>query len=365
VSRPRIALVAVLVVLVVVALGYFLARGLHPTKTAHAPASSDGGTHGGVASPPASARDLGAHAAARPDAGHAPHPTVVLSAPWGSGAGQLGHRLDPESAGEGPMSLFVDHHRGIVILDNVNRRVARFDPHGAPLRPLPLETDAAQDLARMGERVAVLDRLHDKRISIFEADGQPTATISLAAAGFPDAAVVTGIFGDREGALWGEREHTSSQRITDPEGMPDSAHVPAPGRPTRAGSFVAAAIADRAAGRASVTFYATLANTPTWQVTVDFGAPIMFLTVLDADAAGRVYIGAHTGNEGAAPPYAIINESLTIIALGSGGSEAARMTVPAPPPREESFRDLYVGDDGTIYWMRRTATGVVVEAYRL
>jgi hypothetical protein len=41
------------------------------------------------------------------------------------------------------------------------------------------------------------------------------------------------------------------------------------------------------------------------------------------------------------------------------------MTLPAPPPREESFRDLYVGDDGTIYWMRRTATGVVVEAYRL
>ena len=41
-----------------------------------------------------------------------------------------------------------------------------------------------------------------------------------------------------------------------------------------------------------------------------------------------------------------------------------QLSAPAPPPREEAFRDLAVGDDGTIYWMQRTPGGVVLEAYR-
>jgi len=365
-TSARVVVVAIAVALVVVALGFFLARGLHPHHTP-APAAVAGndtspsgaapsGTRAGA---PPSAHDLGAHAAAT----H-PRPTIVLSAPWGSGPGQLGHRHDPESAGEGPMSLFVDRN-GVTILDNVNRRVARFDPHGAPLHAIPLDNEAAQDLARAKDRVAVLDRLHDKRVSIYDTDSMPSAAVSLAAAGFPDAAAVTGIFGDKDGAVWGEREHSAWQRIADPEGMPDTTHLPAPGRPTRTGGFVNGAIVDRAGGRARVSFFAALDNSPTWQATVDFGAPILFLALLDADASGRVYVGAHTGHESAAPPYAVTDESLTIIALDNNGNEAARMTLPAPPPREESFRDLYVGDDGTIYWMRRTATGVVVEAYRI
>jgi hypothetical protein len=358
----RIALVTLAVALVVVALGFFLARGLHPpAHTIHA----DGGASTPMGSPAAGARDLATHAAGpRPDGGHAARATVILSSPWGAGQGQLGHRTDPESLHEGPMSFIVDG-RGVVVLDNVNRRLARFDPHGRALPPIALDTDAAQDLARMRDRFAVLDRLHDKRVSIYDADGQPLSMISLGAAGFADAASATGIFGDRDGALWAEREHGAWVRLADAEGGPDGAHLAAPGRPTRAGTYVAAAIADRAAGRARVSLFTAIDNTPAWQVTVDFGAPLMFLALLDGDAAGRVYVGAHTGRESTSPPYAVVDESLTIVALGADGTEAGRITLPAPPPREESFRDLYVGDDGTIYWMRRTAAGVVVEAYRI
>ena len=102
-----------------------------------------------------------------------------------------------------------------------------------------------------------------------------------------------------------------------------------------------------------------------WETTVDFGAPLMFIALLDGDAAGRIYIGAHTGHEATQPPYAITDETLVIVAIARDGNVAGRLTLPATPPREESFRDLYVGDDGTIYWMRRTAAGVVVEAYRI
>lgn len=355
-------LVALAVVLVVVALGFFLARGLNPPRTGAPPMTS---------SPAASGRGDDTHAAggtrsttAPRDAGRAPRPTVVLSAPWGGGDGQLGHRSHPESMPEGPMSFFVDA-RGLVVLDNVNRRLARFDAHGGVLPPIALDTDAAQDLARTRHGVAILDRLHDKRVTLYDSDGQPSGTISLTAAGFPDGPAVTGIFGDRDGALWGEREHGAWSRIADADGMPDATHLPAPGRPTRAGHFVSAAIVDRAQGRARVSLFTGLDNAPAWQTVVDFGAPLLYLALLDGDAAGRTYIGAHTGRESASPPYAVTNETLTVIALAPDGSEAGRLTLPAPPPREESFRDLYVGDDGTIYWMRRTPAGVVVEAYRI
>ena len=359
------ALVILAVALVVVALGFFLARGLHPP--AAAPAASGGGTAATAAGQRGGEHAGGATSAgatAPRDAGRAPRPTVVLSAPWGGGDGQLGHRSNPESMPEGPMSFFVDG-RGVVVLDNVNRRVARCDAHGGALPPIALDTDAAQDLARTRQGVAVLDRLHDKRVTLYDSDGQPSGTISLTAAGFPDGAGVTGIFGDRDGALWGEREHGAWSRIADADGMPDGTHLPAPGRPTRAGHLVSAAIVDRAAGRARVSFFSALDNAPAWQTVVDFGAPLLYVALLDGDAAGRTYIGAHTGRESASPPYAVTNETLTVIALGPDGSEAGRLTLPAPPPREESFRDLYVGDDGTIYWMRRTPAGVVVEAYRI
>ena len=83
-------------------------------------------------------------------------------------------------------------------------------------------------------------------------------------------------------------------------------------------------------------------------------------------AAGRVFVAVHTARESPTPPYALVDERLRVAALEDDGSAVpAQLDVDAPPPREEAFRDLSVGDDGTIYWMRRTPDGVVIEAYRL
>ncbi len=361
-SAARVALAALLVAALVVALGFFLWRGLHPAA-APAPSAAPPAPAAAAKSPPRPAPAPGAQLGPA-DGGRPARARAVLSAAWGGGAGQLGHRSDPESVTEGPMSFFVDG-RGVVVLDNVNRRIARFDTHGHPLPPIALDTDAAQDLARARDRIGVLDRLHDKRVTLYDSDGTTRATLPLAGPGIGEPAAVTGLFGDRDGALYIEREHGAWLRLADPSGAADPSRAAAPGRPTRDGRFVSAAIVDRAAGRARVSLFAGAEDPAAWQATVDFGAPLMFLALLDSDAAGRIYIGAHTGREATAPPYAIGDESLTLVALTPDGSEAGRLTLPAPPPREESFRDLYVGDDGTIYWMRRTTAGVVVEAYRI
>ncbi len=342
------------IALVVIVLVARERRAPAPPEATTSPTAS-AGSGGPPVAVPAQRRDGGASAQAR----------VVLSASWGGGAGQLGRRADPESVAEGPMSFVIDG-RGVAIVDNVNRRVARFDAAGRPLPPIALDTDAAQDLARAGhDRLAVLDRLHDKRVTVYDADGTPRARLPLVGPGLADAAAVTGLFGDRDGNLWLEREHGAWMQLADSDGRAADVRAPAPGRPTRAGRFVAAAIADRQSGSVRVRLYADAESAPAWETTVRLGAPVLYLALADGDAAGRVYLGARTGREQATPPYAIVDESLVLVALDDAGREQARLTLPAPPATEEAFRELYVGDDGTIYWMRRSAAGVVVEAYRL
>ncbi|MDB4965839.1 MAG: uncharacterized protein JWN44_1528 [Myxococcales bacterium] len=357
------ALLAAALAVVAIALVLFVVlsrRGAHPTQPANgaggAPTTPPPpGTTPPATTPPAHG-DLGASSA---------RARVILSAPWGSAAGQLGHRADPESVTEGPMSFFVDGH-GVLVLDNVNKRLARFDAAGRPRTPIALDTEAAQDVARgVHDRIAVLDRLRDKRVSIYDADGRALNQVPLAGTGLAEPAAVSGLFSDDKGNLWAERAHGAWLRLADATGAIDHARPSAPGRPTRDGRFVAAAISDRTAGRAKVRVYADGENPPVWETTVDFAAPLMFLALLDADAAGEVFVAAHTGHESKTPPFRIEDESLTLVKLGRDGAIAGRMTVPAAPPREEAFRDLYVGDDGTVYWMRRTVAGVVIEAYRL
>jgi hypothetical protein len=137
-----------------------------PGEANTAPTTTTSDAHGDAAvAAPHTARDGGAAA----------HGRAVITVPWGSGAGQLGRRANPESLAEGPMSLVVDAH-GVVILDTVNRRVARFDTRGRALPPIALDSEAAQDLTRTRNGVAVLDRLHDKRVTVYDATVLPSAS---------------------------------------------------------------------------------------------------------------------------------------------------------------------------------------------
>jgi hypothetical protein len=306
--------------------------------------------------PPRPARDGGARTTAR----------TILSAPWGSGAGQLGRRANPESVTEGPMSFLVDKS-GVLVLDNVNARLARFDAHGKPLAPIALPNEAAQDVAH-GPRgsVAVLDRLRDKGVTLYGSDGKKLLTVPLGGASVPDPGGVTGLFTDGAGDVYAEYAHAATVPLIDGDGNADSGRRPVPGRPTRSGQrLVSAGIADRQAGTARVAVLDARSGSPVWDATVSFGAPIMYIALVDADAADDVVIAAHTGHEASTPPYRIEDETLAAIALSPSGDELGRMTQPAPPPPEEAFRDLWLGDDGTLYWMRRSTTGVQVEAYRL
>jgi hypothetical protein len=291
---------------------------------------------------------------------------VVVRAAWGSGPGQLGRRKDPESAPEGPMSLIADRRGDVLVLDQINHRIQRWSPAGAPLPPIAINGDTGQDFA-LGKNgtVIVLDRLAEQNLQFYAADGRPLGEVALRGAGIPEGGGTTGLFTDEDGNAWVEREHGPLTRVATADGNSDPARPSLPGRPSRDGrDFLSGAIADRAAGTAIVRAL-DAAGQPLWQATVAFGAPLLYIVLLDSDAAGNVYVGAHVGHESTAPPYAIVDEQVIIAGLGPDGATRGALALPAAPSEEEAFREFTVGDDGTIYRMLRSEAGVVVEAYRL
>jgi hypothetical protein len=305
------------------------------------------------------------HAVVPPPARDATSHTLVRTS-WGGGAGQLGRKNDPEGAPDGPMSLTVDGRGTVWVLDEVNRRIQRWSNRGAPLAPISIGTDTAQDLAlgRNGS-VALLDRLGEKNLLVLSSDGAPVGEVRLEGKGIPEAGGTTGLFTDKDGNFWVEREHRDLVRVALPDGHSDAERQTAPGRPSRDGrQYLSGAIADRAAGTALLRGLDADGHV-LWEQLVALGAPLLYLNVLDSDGAGNVYLGGHTGRQGAQPPYGIVDENLVIVGLSPSGSPRGILTLAASPPAAESFHEVTIGDDGTIYRMVLGAGGVVIETYHL
>jgi hypothetical protein len=326
----------------------------------------DGGSHAPFVPPPlAGASRDGAAAAPRGDDSRT-GARVVVRARWGAGAGELGRKRDAEAVAVGPMSLVVDGSGRPWVLDQVNGRIARWSPDGRPLPPIPIHGEAAQDLA-LGRRnsVAVLDRLAAAELALYGEDGRALGAVGIVGRGIPEGGGTTGLFTDRDGNFYVEREHSEVVRIADADGRADAARESVPGRPSRDGlHFIAAAIAERAAGTVLVRA-ANLDGKPAWQQLVPLGAPVLYLSLLDSDRAGNVYLAGHVGHESAEPPYRVVDEELVIVSLAPTGEPRARLVLAAVPSEEEAFRELTVGDDGTVYRMVRSESGVTIEAYQL
>jgi hypothetical protein len=292
-----------------------------------------------------------------------PTPTnVIARATWGSGEKQLGRRHDAEGSNDGPMSLTVDGRGNLYVLDEVNRRVQKYSRSG--VSSIAIGGEAVQDLAITKNGIALLDRLGEKNLQLYSPDGKMLGEVALEGKGIPESGGTTGLFPDRDGNLWVEREHQQLVRVALANGNSDPDRPTAPGRPSRDGSdFLSAAIADRAVGTALVRAL-DLDGNVLWQQLVSLGAPILHLTLVDSDAFGNVYLAGHTGRGSAAPPYSIVDEKLVIISLSHDGSPRGMMALDAAPPATESFRELAIGDDGTIYRMVSSDSGVTIETYR-
>jgi hypothetical protein len=74
-------------------------------------------------------------------------------------------------------------------------------------------------------------------------------------------------------------------------------------------------------------------------------------------------VGADTGRESPAPPFAIVDEAIAVVRLDAGGAETGRLELPAFPTPDETFRPLTVDDEGAVYQMVPSADGLSVLRY--
>lgn len=288
---------------------------------------------------------------------------AVLTGAWGSQPGQFGRRRHSESNPEAPMAISAGPENTVVILDQVNRRIERYQ-RDSWVSSIPIGGDTVQDLALGPEgRTVLLDRLVEKNVQVYGPDGKLKNEVPLDAKAVGEPGLLTGVFADREG-IYVEREHGMLLRIADASGNRDQPPEALPGRPTRDGQlYIAASLLDRAAGQVSVRAIHRKNGQPAWTQTLQFGAAILHLILLDSDPQGQVYIAAATGRESASPPYQILDEAVVALRLGSGGALRGRMTLPPLRGADESFRPLTVDDQGAILIMSAQSDGLQVTRY--
>ena len=287
--------------------------------------------------------------------------SVVVQGSWGGGLGQFGRKKAAESSPEGPMGLSVAPDGSVLIVDQVNRRIERYRD-GKPVSTTPIGGDTVQDLALLPEgRLAVLDRFVDKGVQIYESDGRLLNDVVLG--GQTELGSLTGVFADASG-VYVEREHGLVLRIADASGNRVTGERELQGRPSRDGQLViSAALLERQSGQFLVRAIDRVKGSPVWERVIQLPTPILHMVMLDSDKQGRIYAAAVTALEEQVPPYRLTDEALFAVQLGRDGSERGRLKLPPLHGSDETFRPVSVGDDGSLYVMRSSESGLTVTRY--
>lgn len=271
-------------------------------------------------------------------------PTHLVTAHWGSRRGELGRSRPQEGNPEGPMS-FAATRDGLVVLDQVNGRLVRYDKNGQ-VKGTQTIADTVQDVA-VGKdgTVALLDRLGEKNVSLTDSSGKPIGKLSL---GSGDPGLVTGVFVDGN-TVYVEEGHGGLTGIGTTDGQPLSSPATLGGRPTKDGALLVTGTLTANEGKLTVNAIDRASGTLRYARVVGMPKPSLFIVMLDSDDRGVVYAGVAAGSP----------EAANIACLDPGdGHVIGRVVLPVSSEPEETFRDFSVEGDGTIVYAIRTADGV-------
>jgi hypothetical protein len=285
---------------------------------------------------------------------------TVVRAGWGGGRGELGRNLPMEANAEAPMSITTAPDGTVLVLDQVNGRIARFAADGTPLDPIALGVDEPQDLAVGADgTMVVLDRLVSRRVAILGPDGREVGSLPLEGEGVPEPAGVTGVFLDGDD-VYVERENGPLVRIGDRQGS-EREREEIPGRPSRDGqSYLMTGLIEPQAGR----FYVNSIARPSREhrFTRDIAVPLALrqILLLDTDRSGVIYV-AVAGWPYGAPEGA---EEVRLMCLSPlDGTTVGFAVLPGNAGPEETLRELTVLDGGGVLYAVRTEAGVEIGLY--
>jgi hypothetical protein len=257
------------------------------------------------------------------------------------------------------MSFALDGKGGFWVLDQVNNRMVRYGADGAVTGEQRLEQRVPQDVVVAPDgSTLVLDRLGDKSIAVFGADGAPKGTIPLEGKGIEETGAITGVFVDGVD-VYTEVEHGTLVGVGTTDGKEPSEKKELPGRPSRDGRLLlSAGITQAQEGRMWVS--AVRRDPIEHQFTREFrltGA-VLYLLLLDSDRLGTIYVAALRESTPRGAP------SVTLMCLEpERGEPIGTVELPANTAADETFREMSVLDEGGVVYAVRSEEGISYQYY--
>ena len=301
---------------------------------------------------------------------------VMVRGGWGARAGTFGRR--ERASRPGPMALDADSRGRVSILDQVNRRVVRYDARGRLLGVIPLTGRGAATAEylvsgdRDDLRVLALEPGRPGRYWLhhLDAHGAPRAAVRL------DRSITlpTGLFLERTGettSVWVEQRHQWQTRIS--HGAPRLHHagsggaegrrVRALGRPdpSRPGTR---ALARRAGPREVEVSRVHQGRYTSVLFSVLTPLPLLAIQELAVDRRGVVYLALLLGRESGPPRWDMV-ESRRVMLVYRGGAGGHRVIELEQGMVTECNRDLTVSAEGEVYQLFTTEQELRVRRWRL
>ena len=297
---------------------------------------------------------------------------IVIRGAWGSNPGAFGQR--PEGSRPGPMSLVIGDDNTIHVLDQVNRRVQRFDPSGRLTGQTRIEAETTETIALTPGSAELWTLVYEAgaapgfRVERYT-DGQLTQQVKLSSA----IQLVTGLYvtgtgsGTGSGAapsVWVEERHDRQiQVVADGRALApaeQTRHVL--GRPYRGQHAERLTAARLDASRAALIH--VLPGQGTHRLLdVVTPLPLMAIHALASDRAGRIYLGLLLGREVQPGHTPVDVHRLLLVHQGQG---AAPLTIGLARERtHDVFQPLAIGPDGAVYQLHTSEEGVTVRRWAL
>jgi hypothetical protein len=273
----------------------------------------------------------------------------------------VGRRDGDEGASEGPMSFAVAPGGDVVVLDQVNARLARFDSAGVLVHETPIGVDTFQELELLpnGE-VLLLDRLVRSSLLRLDAQGYVVREDPLVGGAIRAGGLVTAMLTEPDG-VWLEVGHRDRVQVLDAALSPGPRHV-LPGRRYSAAKHLMAAL--DGTGGAALWLEDAVTGAQVQRAVVQPARRIDRIIWVETDQSGDVHAMFHLLEWDPVDVTQVVHEAVLGVRFDASLQQVASYTSPHVIQIWEQFREFRVMPDGTIYQMAFDGAGMSIFRWR-
>jgi hypothetical protein len=280
----------------------------------------------------------------------------VVASNWGSGSTQLGRSVPDQAAPEGPKSFAVSANGTVYVLDAVNGRVLGYqngfltETTALPARPfVDIELDGTTGFA-------LLDVDSVPSVVFVGFDGSVMAEVPISAEGeVPEAAAITALLSADDG-WYVEVEGDYLVHVADASRVAvEEAAVP--GQLVEDGAVLKLETSD---GTFSIVKQKLAEDAEPERLTpvdIHFDQPLAERTLFVPKLGGGYLLAVQLFVEDEDPEKAGTSRH-ELVLLSAAGTELKRLLLPRAGGEEDSFRSVKQGNDGNVYVMTFSESGV-------